>query len=210
MTSADFDLIVFDLGGVLVHHDGLPFARTWSGNSGLSGDEFWRRWLASPAARAFEAGRIAPAVFAHTVIDEFGLHVAPDDFLAGFRTWISGAYDGADELLAGLSESGKTLATLSNTNVLHWDHLLHDMPFMQRFDVHFPSHLTGLVKPDRAVFDHVVLASGVAPSRVVFLDDNATNVDSARAAGWNAEVAHGVDGARVALGRLGVETSRAL
>ena len=210
MTSVDFDLIVFDLGGVLVHHNGLPFARTWSGNPDLSGDEFWQRWLASPAARTFEAGRIAPPDFAQAIIGEFGLHLAPEDFLAGFRTWISGAYDGADELVAGLSDSGKTLATLSNTNVLHWDHLLHDMPFMQRFDRHFPSHLTGWVKPDRAAFDHVVLASGVAPSRVVFLDDNATNVEGARAAGWNAAIAHGVEGARVALGRLGLETSRAL
>ena len=210
MTSADCDLIVFDLGGVLVHHDGLPFARAWSGNPALSGEEFWQRWLASPAARAFEAGRIEPIEFTHTVIDEFDLHIAPDDFLAGFRTWISGAYDGADALLAELRGSGATLATLSNTNVLHWDHLLHDMPFMQRFDRHFPSHLTGLVKPDRAVFDHVVHATSIDPSRALLLDDNATNVAGAHAAGWNAEVVQGVEGARVALSRLGLEISRAL
>lgn len=208
MADFPFDLLVFDLGGVLVHHDGLPFARTWTGNAELSAEEFWARWLASPAARAFESGRIDPALFAHSVIHEFGLQVTREEFLAGFTRWISGAYDGADDLLAGLRGHGATLATLSNTNALHWDHMLHGLPFMERFDIHFPSHVTGLVKPDRAVFDYVVESLGIEPGRALLLDDNATNVEGARAAGWVAEVAHGVDGARAALERVGLEIRR--
>ncbi len=208
MTDLLFDLIVFDLGGVLVHHDGLPFARLWSGNPDLSGEEFWAKWLASPAARAFEAGKIDPELFAHSVIHEFGLQVSREEFLAGFQDWIGAIYDGADDLLAGLRGHGATLATLSNTNAVHWDHVLHDMPFMERFDIHFPSHVTGLVKPDRAVFDYVSESLGMEPGRTLLLDDNAANIEGARAAGWHAELAHGVEGARAALERAGLEIRR--
>ena len=128
MTDLSFDLIVFDLGGVLVRHDGLPFARTWSGNAAMTGEEFWSRWLTSPAARAFEAGHIEPDTFADAVIGEFGLQIDREEFLEGFGQWISGAYEGADALVADVARHGATLATMSNTNRLHWDQLLHDMP----------------------------------------------------------------------------------
>ncbi len=211
MTAADLDLIVFDLGGVLVHHDGLPSAREWSGNAELGRAEFWQRWIMSPAARAFEAGLMEPAPFARGVIEEFALRVTPEDFLASFRGWISGPVDGAEELLAGLREhGGLTLASLSNTNCLHWDDVLLPLPFMRQFDRHFPSHLTGLVKPDRAVFEHVAAATGAPAPRILLLDDNAANVDGARAAGWQAELIEGVEGARAALARHGLEGSRAV
>lgn len=72
------------------------------------------------------------------------------------------------------------------------------------FDVTFLSHQVGLVKPDRELFEHVVVTLDVAASQVVFLDDNMRNVVEAQAVGLTAVQVRGVDKARSALVDLGV------
>ena len=56
-----------------------------------------------------------------------------------------------------------------------------------RFDDHFPSHKTGMLKPDLECFDNVVRELDIAPDRILFLDDNEVNVLAAREAGLKAE-----------------------
>ena len=61
-----------------------------------------------------------------------------------------------------------------------------------------------MVKPDAAVFDAVAAHLPVVRDRVLFLDDNAVNVEAAEAAGFEARHVRGVDGARAALVAAGV------
>jgi HAD superfamily hydrolase (TIGR01509 family) len=55
-------------------------------------------------------------------------------------------------------------------------------------DVIVYSHEVGLAKPDPAVYALTTERLGVRPGEVAFLDDNAANVDAARAHGWHALV----------------------
>jgi glucose-1-phosphatase len=59
----------------------------------------------------------------------------------------------------------------------------------------------GAVKPDHEIFEIATERVGVAPQRVLFLDDNALNVEGALAAGLRAEQARGVEEARSVLAR---------
>ena len=62
------DVILFDLGGVLVELAGVDQMIAWS--PGISThDELWRRWLGSSAVRRFETGAIGRDDFATAVID---------------------------------------------------------------------------------------------------------------------------------------------
>ena len=54
----------------------------------------------------------------------------------------------------------------------------------------------GHVKPDREIFDRTAQLLNRPRDRVLFLDDNAINVEGARAAGFQAMRAVGVDDAR--------------
>jgi putative hydrolase of the HAD superfamily len=54
------------------------------------------------------------------------------------------------------------------------------------FAHHWPSHETGLIKPDHAAFEQVVTALGIPPHRIVYVDDNQQNVDQACAVGLEA------------------------
>jgi hypothetical protein len=61
-----------------------------------------------------------------------------------------------------------------------------------------------MVKPDGAIFHHVVDALGVPAERIVLLDDSQLNVDGARSVGLQAARVRGPEEARRELVRLGV------
>jgi putative hydrolase of the HAD superfamily len=72
------------------------------------------------------------------------------------------------------------------------------------FSASFLSHEIGLIKPDAAVFAHVVDALGQAPGRILFLDDNRLNVEQARAVGMVAHRVVGVTETSALLRSLGL------
>ena len=97
-----------------------------------------------------------------------------------------------------------TRACFSNTNDLHWERQFDDFGFDRMFDELFVSFEMGRVKPDREAFEWVVERLDVEPHEILFLDDNAINVEGARAVGIDAERAVGVAGAREILKRRGL------
>ena len=62
----------------------------------------------------------------------------------------------------------------------------------------------GCVKPDREIFDRTAQILNRPRDHVLFLDDNAINVEGARAAGFQAMRAVGVDDARRCLMAVGL------
>jgi HAD superfamily hydrolase (TIGR01509 family) len=81
---------------------------------------------------------------------------------------------------------------------------LSDQEIMASFSDVFLSHQTGVLKPDKAAFSHVLNNRGVAPEEILFLDDNPGNVSAARKIGMNAECAKTPEGVINALNGLGM------
>lgn len=179
-----FDLILFDLGGVLVELGGLTHMRAWSSLE-FSEEELWQRWLCSSAVRAFEIGDITPDAFTTGVIEEFGLTVTPEVFLDTFDRFVMEPFPGTTEVLATLREHF-TVVSLSNTNAVHWVRMGGAGGIGTHFHHNYPSHLTGNIKPDAAAFQQIVDTHAVAPERILFMDDNQINVDAAAACGLHA------------------------
>jgi putative hydrolase of the HAD superfamily len=196
------EVILFDLGGVLVRLTGVPTMLEWTPGD-LTETELWEKWLRSEAVRSFESGRIEPQQFAERVIEEFALRVTAEKFITAFGTWIDGLFDGVDELLLRL-RPGFRLATLSNTNAIHWPKLTNVMGLGTLIDTHFPSHESGLLKPDAAAFDNAVKQLGVTPDQILFFDDNALNVTGARESGLQAVIATGPESIIRHLNHLGL------
>jgi putative hydrolase of the HAD superfamily len=200
--SAKIEVVLFDLGGVLVELTGESTMLGWLGNQ-ITLDELWVKWLASPAVRDFERGRISTQLFAGQVIREMSLPVASDEFLLAFTGWVAGLYPGALELVNSLP-AGIVRATLANTSVLHWPRLMNELSLERHFHHHFPSHLTGRIKPDQEAFQHVIEALGCRPEAVLFLDDNRLNVATAKTLGMRAACVKGPIEARNALTEAGL------
>ena len=200
---------MFDLGNLLVGFRGVEAIGEWLGEGESAA--LWERWLASPAVRAFERGREDAGSFARSLVAELDLPLDPGEVLDQIAGWITGPTPGAVELLDELRELGEgrpSVACLSNTNPVHWP-LLHES-LGDRFDHLFLSHRTGLVKPDPAAFDQVPAALGLPASRVLFFDDQPTNVRAARARGLAAEQATSPADCRRLLVARGVLRERGL
>jgi len=131
------------------------------------------------------------------------LPVSEDEFLEVFVYWPQGPLPGATELVGRL-QPGIRRATLSNTNSLHWPRVLGEMGIGALFEQHFPSHETGRIKPDAEAFRHAADSLGLAPERILFLDDVVHNVEAARAVGLQAEQALGVAAAERILAERGL------
>ena len=180
------DAILFDLGGVLIELAGVERMLAWSPALGTT-EELWRRWLGSPAVRGYETGRTDRAAFADAIIVEFGLPIGRDAFLDEFAWWPKTLHPQAKGLLASLAPH-YTLASLSNTNELHWERFERQWSLPSMFHHNFPSYAVGKLKPDADYFEHVLDAIDVRAEHALFVDDNRINVEAARAVGLR--VAH--------------------
>ena len=200
--AADPRVLLFDVGGVLVQLSGVECMLRWMGE-GATSDEMWHMWLHSTPVREFERGRIGAEEFAAAVTAEFRLPVEPQQFLESFTGWVTGLYPGTLEMLA-LIPSSYQRAVLSNSNALHWTRVVDELQLGPAFGHHFVSHLTGRIKPDAEAFQHVVDSLGCKPKDVLFLDDNALNVEAAKRCGMQAVRVQGIGETRQALVKRGI------
>jgi len=193
--------VFFDLGGVLVELGGEEhFMRLLGGRVDL--EEMWRIWLASPAVRSHETGRIGAEAFARAAVEEFALPVRPEEFLAGFRGWIREPYAGAHALLDEVSSRYRT-GLLTNTSAFHWT-VIAGLGITERVHHVVASHQVGVVKPDAEFFALALAEAGVEAGEALFLDDNQVNVAGALACGLDAARVRGAAGARSALVERGL------
>ena len=200
MAGMGIKAILFDLGGVLIQLGGISEMMGWTG---LDHDYFWQRWWASTSVREFEAGKLGASEFGAAFVEEFNLPVPADDFLIQFSKWPKGVFPGSEELLEEAAES-YLLGCLSNTNALHWDYLAERTNLVDYFDFLFPSHLTGLLKPDRNAFTNTADKMGLLPGQILFLDDNQINIEGSIAAGLKGQLVQGAKQSRATLQELGI------
>lgn len=195
-----FRAVVFDMGGVLVELGPLTEIL---GDDPLGPDEFWERWLRSPAVRDFERGRCTPADFGDRIVEELGLSFDGTEMIRRFGQWPKGLFEGAQQLVADLPP-GMEVGVLSNTNALHWEGQTGHAAVQALFTRQYLSYELDMVKPDAEIFDHIVADLGCAPGEIVYFDDNQLNVDAAALAGLTSALAKGPADCRGVLVELGV------
>jgi putative hydrolase of the HAD superfamily len=195
------EIVLFDLGGVLLEVGGVAPMRELSGIA--TDEELWARWLACRWVQRLEAGQCTPEEFAAGVVSDWELPVSSGEFLATFGAWVNNPYPGARELV---EETGAVarIGCLSNTNAYQWDAHFGGLALIDAFEFRFLSFELGHVKPDRAIFEAVAVALPSSHDRVLFLDDNAVNVDAAASFGFASRHVRGIDEARRALVAEGV------
>ena len=178
------DVLLFDLGGVLVEFSGidglLGLLRTPSDQAAVR-----QRLVACPLLRQFEVGALDPSAFAEAFVADWDLVVPPTTFLAEFRSWSRALLPGARDLLDAL-RSQYRLAALSNSNAVHWDRNTIELGITGLFDAAFSSHQLGCHKPEPTIYREALARLGVPAERVVFFDDFEPNVAGAQAEGIRA------------------------
>lgn len=182
-----FDVLLFDLGGVLVDFAG--FAELGRLLPGLDAAAVRERWIRSDAVHRFERGDCGAAEFAHQFLAEWSLDCEPDAFLRAFAEWNRGPYPGAVALLERLRGVHR-LACLSNANEIHTP--AHRQRFDGLFESFYFSNELGLAKPEPEIFARVIADLALPAARIAYFDDTAVNVAVAARAGMSAFRVEGV------------------
>ncbi|MEM7093926.1 MAG: HAD family phosphatase [Actinomycetota bacterium] len=201
---AQIEVVVFDMGGVLVRLSPLTDMLAGIADTGETDEELARRFILAPAVRRFERGQSEIDDFANELIAEMDLPVRPAEVVERMLAFPKGLFPGAIDLVASVQAAGVLAAVLSNTNRLHWGRQTDHAEIRAMFDRSYLSFQLGMVKPDPEIYEHVVADLGVPADRVLFIDDNQINVDGARAVGLAAEVARGREEAEAIIRSYGV------
>jgi HAD superfamily hydrolase (TIGR01509 family) len=93
---------------------------------------------------------------------------------------------GTIRLVEDLADAGAHLYLLSNMPASTFDYLVQRHSFFARFKYLVISGQILLIKPDPAIFAHLVAKTGIVPAESVFIDDLPRNVDAARDCGFRA------------------------
>ena len=183
MKRADIDALVFDFGGVLIEIDfDRVFAR-WAALAGVDAAGVKQRFDHGTAYQQHERGEIDAAAYFESLRSSLGLNLSDADFADGWQQ-VFGPEIGATVALLPRLALHVPLYLFSNTNAMHYGYWSKRYtraldPIRRRFI----SSEMGLRKPERESFQHVARAIGIAPARMLFLDDTQANVEGARAAG---------------------------
>jgi 2-haloacid dehalogenase len=177
--------IVFDIGKVLIHYDpDIPFSR-------LIPDAAERKWFFDNVCTSAwnieqDRGRTWEEAEA-LLIAEHPAHVENiRNFRRHWHDMVPHAYEDSVALMEGLIDDGRDVTLLTNWASDTFREARVRFPFLERPRGITVSGDIGLIKPDRAIYDHHVASFGLDPAASLFIDDSQKNVDGARAAGWQA------------------------
>lgn len=177
--------IIFDFGRVISAQKPLSLFSGYEAELGLApgvlnrvmfGSEAWQEVLVGHKSLDDYWLEIGPALGLHT----------PEEVQAFRQRYFSDEEinEGVLELIRDL-RGQYALAVLSNAppRLTKW---LADWEILDLFDVVVCSGDEGVVKPDPAIYQRMLVRLGVAPEEAVFIDDSWGHVEAARALGLHA------------------------
>ena len=185
--AAQVEAVLFDYGLVLT---GPPLPEAWLGMQGVTeADEdtfaaaYWKHRL------EYDRGSLTGDAYWLTVGAELDRKLSAEQvadlIVLDTRLWTQVNQPMADWALR-LRAAGTRTGILSNLGDSMMHGVLAELPWMRGFDHLTFSHALGLVKPDRAIYDHASTGLGVSAGHILFVDDREENIDGALAAGLQA------------------------
>lgn len=196
--------VVFDVGGVLL--DWNPrylYAEMFGGD-----DEAMERFLAEVCSPSWNLSLDAGKPFAQGVAELCARFPDQSPLIAAYdlcwENMVQGAIDETVALARKLKADGYPLYALTNFSCEKMALVRPRYDFFTLFEAMVVSGEIGIVKPDRAIYRHLLEQFDLNAEETVFIDDSAINIAGARAAGLHTIHFHSTGQLRADLGRLGL------
>jgi putative hydrolase of the HAD superfamily len=199
-----FDVILFDVGGVLLtngwdHRERAAAVARFE----LDATSFEARHLA--AVDAWERGDIALEAYLDAAVFNQPRSFSREDFFAFMLDQSQVLPDNALGILAELAASKACMVGALNNEARETnEYRFKQFGLRRHFKVSLSSCYLGLRKPEPAIYRRALEILGVPPERVLFIDDRPENAAGAAAAGMKTIVFQGESGLRGKLQSLGV------
>jgi putative hydrolase of the HAD superfamily len=175
--------VIFDYGDVISLPQSAADRCVIEALAGVDPAQFWRSYqahrleldLGAEGARAYwrQIARDTGADW-----DEARVH---ELWVADLRSWMS-VNPGTIEVLSDLHAGDTRLALLSNAGPDYGSYF-RGGPLGDFFDAVYVSGELKLLKPDAAIYEHVLADLGIAAAEAIFIDNKADNVRGAECLG---------------------------
>jgi putative hydrolase of the HAD superfamily len=185
--------LVFDVGGVIVRwqpkelmRDCFPRHATDEAGAERVKTLVFQGFADGADWSAFDRGAVEPAELAQRIAGRSGL---PRDNVMALISAVPLHLQPMPESLALIGRvraAGHRLALLSNMPRPYADHLEATHACFGWFEHRAWSGRLGVMKPERAIFDHVRDLAALDLDHALFIDDHERNIAAARDHGWQA------------------------
>lgn len=196
------EVVVFDLGKVLVDFDYGLAARKIAQCSGLYPAEVQNLLDHSPLLYRFETGLITLREFFDEVRAATHFSGTIEEF-SGFFADIFWEIPLMIETHAALRKRGIPTYIFSNTNDLAIVHIRRNFPFFANFDGYILSYEVKAMKPHDKIYEALEQLTGKSGAEILYLDDRQENVDAGAARGWQVILQESPEKSRAAIQDLG-------
>lgn len=178
-----FELVIFDLGGVVVESKSDRLILQVSQLLGRPFEEVHEAVYDEELLLPFELGQMRPQAYYGGLKQRLKLPWSFEQFVKAWNGILTEKPE-MGTLMARLHKRHK-LTALSNTNELHINHV-RDFPSLSHFDDWVASCEVGLRKPDPQIYLLAIRRAGVRPEAVVYVDDRPEFVKAGEGAGLTA------------------------
>lgn len=202
--TGSVDVLLFDLGGVVVDIDFGRCTARWAASAGRDPEDVASRFAFDAAYEEHERGTLDTAGYFESLRQLLSVDLTDSELLEGWNDVYLGVSAGIGPLLDAARDR-YPLFSMTNSNPSHqavWSERFAGE--LEVFASTFVSSDIGHRKPDRAAFDTVASMIGVSPPTILFFDDSPENVAGARIAGLQAVHVTSTDSVRRALAQVGV------
>ena len=184
--------IVFDFGNVLYDLDFKLFFKNLTSLLEEDLSSGYPPFLVD-VVHDYESGQIDTETFISKIQDYKKGVLDPESIINCWNSMLKGIPENRWQFLSNLKSQYK-LFLLSNINELHlnvvYNHInkIHGKVDFESdyFDAVFYSHLIKMRKPNNDIYLFVEENIGMKGKEILFIDDNAENIESAKKIGWNA------------------------
>jgi putative hydrolase of the HAD superfamily len=177
--------VVFDLGGVVVNwHPERLIAATAADEEMRA--RVRREIFAHPDWLEHDRGTLEKREAVRRFAGRSGLSEAQVDALLTTVAESLVPNAGTVALMTALHDVGHPLYFLSNMAPTSFDHLERTCDFWRYFSGGVVSCRVRLMKPEAAIYDHLLEQYGLRARNTIFIDDMQANVDAAAALGFTA------------------------
>ena len=187
MTERTIDVVVFDIGGVL-----LDWSPDYLYADLIPDEEERTHFLTNVTTPAWNHKQDEGRPWAEAIAELTSLHPEHSEWIEAYDTgWlkmVKGVFEDTAAVLTELLALGIPTYALTNFSAEKWEVAKDAFPILTHFVGEVVSGVEQTVKPDEKIYRILIDRFGLDPARTFYTDDKEYNVDGARTVGLDAEL----------------------
>jgi glucose-1-phosphatase len=172
--------VLFDLGNVLAYIDFSAFWRDLGFFRPEEMADFTDAYTSF--TKQYETGNIGTITYLNELQKVFNNKFTIEQLERAFSCIIQQPVEGMFDIVKRISQIHQT-ALVSNTNEIHYKLSQTKLNALGILQKHYLSYQLRVMKPAHGFYDAIIKDQGIFPSKILFIDDIAENVNAAKNAG---------------------------